>query len=118
MPDTQPSPTGNFEVYAADGACWCDLVRGNGAVLLHSRPLRAIDDAFRHVESMRHPDARLKPRMSAQGDFYFTVELREDVLATSVMYEFPADRDHALDLARATIPGAPVILVDEPPAAK
>ena len=113
MSGTDPAPTGNFEVYSDHDSCWCDLVRGNGDLLLRSRPLRSLADASSLVAAMRDEEARLRGRMTAEGRFYYTAELGDDVLATSPMHEFPAERDRALELARATIPLAVVVFIDE-----
>lgn len=114
MSDTEPSRS--FEVYGVGEAFRCDLALGDGTLLLRSDALASVADAVALVEQMRSTDASYCPRMTAQGEFYFTIERGGDVLSTSPLDEAPADRDRRIELARASAPTAPLVFVDHPTA--
>lgn len=114
MSDTEPPRT--FEVYAVGDAFRCDLVLGDGRLLLRSERLETVAEGTALVEQMRAKEAVLRPRMTANGEFYFTIERAGKVLATSPREPFPADRDAAVELAKAAVSTAVIVFVDQPTA--
>jgi len=65
---------------------------------------------------MRSNDAALCPRMTPEGEFYFPIEHRRNVVATSPRDALPADRDARIELARAALSTAPLVIVEQPTA--
>lgn len=114
MSDTEPSRA--FEIYGVGETFRCDLVLGDGTLILRSDPLTSVADAVALVDAMRGADAALCPRMTADGEFYFTLERARKVLATSPLDRFPADRDRRIELARAASTTAALVFVDHPTA--
>ena len=109
MNDT-PDDDGRLELYRADGRVWFRLV-WRDQMLLRSNGEATRDDALADVAQLRSSSTSLRGCMSASGCFYFTAKSAEGVvLATSGMFEVPAERDAAMTVAARLVQGGEIEL--------
>jgi hypothetical protein len=108
MHDQNHDDEGRFELYSADGRDWFRLIwRGQMLLRSHGEPTR--DQAVADVDRLLSSSTILRACMTASGSFYFTAQtLGGEVLATSRLFDLPAERDAAMAAAAELVRGGPL----------
>jgi hypothetical protein len=115
MHDDECDDEGRFELYSADGKEWFRLI-SRGALLLRSRGESTRAQVLAAVDRLQAGSTTLRACMSVTGRFYFNAQTHGgEVLATSRMFELPAERDAAMAATVELVRSGPLAIRDLTP---
>ena len=113
MAATEAPPRVRFELFQLQGDYWFRFMAEHGELLLSGGPRRDLEaclDSVAELSLLCRAVAWFHARRSPSGAHYFTIDLGDEILATSCLYAERRERDGKMALVRRHIVDAPVIL--------
>jgi hypothetical protein len=105
--------TVRFEVYVQGGDTWFRLVGQGRELLLYSGPQPDLPTCLERVAELKALMARgafFRTRHTRGGQYYFTIEVADAILATGHPYRARRERDVKMTVVRECLADAPVVM--------